>query len=79
MGIVGHTHLGHGAAVYHLGDLHQHLACEVCGRLVDIPASVLDDLRDVLARDYAFLLHVGHFALLGRCAEHAEPSAPRER
>jgi Fe2+ or Zn2+ uptake regulation protein len=78
MGIVAHTHLGHGAAVYHLGDLHQHLACEVCGKLVDIPASMLDDLRDTLARDHGFVLHVGHFALLGRCAEHPDGSATSE-
>jgi len=70
MGIVDHTHLGHGAAVYHLGELHQHLACEVCGKLTDIPASVLDDLRVTLARDHRFVLHVGHFALLGRCTDH---------
>ena len=49
MGIVAHTHLGHGAAVYHLGELHQHLACEVCGRLIDVPASLLDELADHVA------------------------------
>ena len=75
IGIVAHTHLGHGAAVYHLGELHQHLACEVCGALTDVPISVLNDLRTTLARDYGFVLHAGQFALLGRCAEHAiEPS-----
>ena len=72
MGIVAHTHLGHGAAVYHLGELHQHLACEVCGRLIDVPASLLDELGTTLRQDHAFVLHVGHFALLGRCAEHGE-------
>jgi Fur family ferric uptake transcriptional regulator len=71
MDIVAHTHLGHGAAVYHLGDLHQHLACEVCGRLIDVPASVLDGLAGDLRRQHGFVLHVGHFALLGRCADHA--------
>lgn len=75
MGIVAHTHVGHGAAVYHLGALHQHLACEVCGRISDVPASLLDDLRDQLARDHDFVLHVGHFALLGRCAEHTTSPA----
>ena len=70
IGIVAHTHLGHGAAVYHLGEIHQHLACEVCGVLRDVPVSVLDDLRATLERDHGFMLHVGHFALLGRCAEH---------
>ena len=76
IGIVAHTHLGHGAAVYHLGEIHQHLSCDVCGALRDVPVSVLDDLRVTLERDHQFVLHVGHFALLGRCAEHATvPSA----
>lgn len=75
IGIVAHTHLGHGAAVYHLGELHQHLACEVCGALTDVPISVLDDLSEALTRDYGFVLHVGHFAILGRCADHtSDPS-----
>jgi Fe2+ or Zn2+ uptake regulation protein len=75
MGIVAHTHLGHGAAVYHLGELHQHLACEECGRLIDVPTSVLDELTATLQRDHGFVLHVGHFALLGRCADHGEEDA----
>ena len=77
MGIVAHTHVGHGAAVYHLGELHQHLACDVCGALTDVPVTLLDDLRATLERDHGFILHVGHFALLGRCAHHdAKGSAP---
>jgi Fur family transcriptional regulator, ferric uptake regulator len=35
LGVVEHTHLGHGPAVYHLADeLHQHLVCEGCGSVV---------------------------------------------
>lgn len=75
IGIVAHTHLGHGAAVYHLGEIHQHLACDVCGRLRDVPVAVLDDLSATLARDYGFVLHVGHFALLGRCVDHVTDAA----
>ena len=70
LGIVTHTHVGHGAAVYHVGASHQHLACEVCGKIRDVPVALLDDLRAVLARDHGFELHAGHFALLGRCAGH---------
>lgn len=70
LGIVAHTHVGHGAAVYHVGEPHQHLACEVCGKIRDVPVALLDGLRDVLARDHGFTLHAGHFALLGNCADH---------
>jgi Fur family ferric uptake transcriptional regulator len=70
LGIVQHTHLGHGPAVYHVGVTHQHLVCEECGKVVDVPVELLDDLRASLRRRYGFQLHIGHFALLGRCDEH---------
>src|SRR5437016_10085059 len=31
LGIVEHTHIGHGPSVYHVGVTHQHLVCEACG------------------------------------------------
>jgi len=71
LGIVEHTHVGHGAAVYHVGATHQHLVFEECGAVIDVPARLLDDVRAAVRDEYAFDLHVGHFALLGRCASHA--------
>ena len=44
LGIVEHAHLGHGPAVYHLGQTHQHLVCEVCGTVIDVPVGALDAL-----------------------------------
>lgn len=70
LGIVRHTHVGHGAATYHVGPLHQHLVCETCGAVVDVPAAALDGLASQLRDEYGFDLHVGHFALLGRCLAH---------
>ena len=70
LGIVEHTHVGHGGSVYHVGVTHQHLVCEEGGAVIDVPTQLLADLRDTLRREYQFELHVGHFALLGRCASH---------
>jgi Fur family ferric uptake transcriptional regulator len=70
LGIVGHTHVGHGPAVYHAGVTHQHLVCEECGAVIDVPAELLQGLRITLHAQYGFELHIGHFALLGRCALH---------
>ena len=70
LGIVEHTHVGHGGSVYHVGATHQHLVCEECGAVIDVPTNMLDGLRDALHAQYGFELHIGHFALLGRCNAH---------
>ena len=72
LGIVEHTHVGHGPAVYHVGVTHQHLVCEECGAVIDVPTDLLEDLRGALKQQYRFELHIGHFALLGRCAWHTQ-------
>jgi Fe2+ or Zn2+ uptake regulation protein len=72
LGIVDHVHLGHGRAVYHLADdPHQHLVCEVCGHVLEVPDEVFAGLADRLRADYAFALRPNHFAVLGRCQECA--------
>jgi Fe2+ or Zn2+ uptake regulation protein len=66
--LVDHVHLGHGRAVYHLTDEHhQHLVCESCGAVVEVPDDVFDDLAGRLRREFAFTLRAGHFAVAGLC------------
>jgi Fur family ferric uptake transcriptional regulator len=68
LGVIDHTHLGHGPAVYHLvADPHHHLACEACGAVIEIPAAELAALRDRVREHYGFVLSPRHFALPGRC------------
>lgn len=70
--VVGHVHLGHGRAVYHLtDDPHQHLVCERCGAVIEVPDRVFDDLAARLRRSYGFVLQVGHFAVPGLCRDCA--------
>lgn len=67
-GIVEHTHLRHGPAVYRLvGDDHEHAVCEVCGAVTDLPSALLAGLRRRLAREYGFRVGAQHFAITGRC------------
>lgn len=67
-GIVDHVHLGHGRAVYHLSDdPHQHLVCEACGDVVEVPDRLFDDLAKNLRKRYGFTIRPNHFAVLGRC------------
>jgi Fur family ferric uptake transcriptional regulator len=79
-GIVTHTHLGHGAAVYHLVDTaHIHSQCQRCGRIIDLDAGLLAAAARVLLADHGFVLDASHSALLGTCSEcshaaqHAHP------
>lgn len=69
LGIVTHVHVGHGATAYHLDDrTHLHAQCRVCGRVVDVPANVLDDVHARLQEVAGFHLDAAHVALSGQCA-----------
>ncbi|HLF41872.1 MAG TPA: transcriptional repressor [Acidimicrobiia bacterium] len=66
--VVDHVHLGHGRAVYHLSDeAHQHLFCERCERVQEVPISKLKPLFGMLEDEYGFGLDRRHFALVGYC------------
>jgi Fe2+ or Zn2+ uptake regulation protein len=68
IGVVDHVHLGHGRAVYHLTDEpHQHLVCEVCGAVIEVPDATFADLARILQGRYGFTIRPSHFAVLGRC------------
>lgn len=70
MGVVDHVHLGHGPAVYHFTDRpHHHLVCQDCGRVIELPLSVLTPVQERVARDHRFRLDATHFALAGHCVD----------
>lgn len=68
LGMVEHSHLGHGPAVYHLADdVHQHLVCEDCGAVIEVPPELFSNLARGLRRRYGFEISLRHFAVVGRC------------
>jgi Fe2+ or Zn2+ uptake regulation protein len=68
LGIVDHVHLGHGRAIYHLADDdHQHLVCESCEAVEEIPLDKLRPLFRTIERDHGFEVDRRHFAIVGRC------------
>jgi Fur family ferric uptake transcriptional regulator len=73
-GIVEKIHRGQGATFFHLAQAHQHLVCDVCGKVTDIPAYELDDLVRRLRVTYGFELQPSRFALSGQCCEHCADS-----
>ena len=73
-GMVEKIHRSQGATFFHLAQPHQHLVCDVCGKVSDIPASELDDLVARLRERYGFDLQPSRFALLGACTAHSNPN-----
>lgn len=70
IGVVDHVHLGHGRAIYHLTDEgHQHLVCEGCARVIEVPDDVVASVSRSLSKRYGFTMRARHFAVLGRCAD----------
>lgn len=70
-GLLSHSHLGHGAAVYHLTSEsnHQHLLCRGCGSTVTVPAAEMTAWVDAIKDAVGFEVDPTHFASSGRCAE----------
>ncbi|HEU5426262.1 MAG TPA: Fur family transcriptional regulator [Actinocrinis sp.] len=79
LGLVTHTHLGHGAPIYHAAaeQQHLHLVCRVCGRVTEAQPNVADPLVEKLRADQGFEIDVAHFAIFGRCAECAARTGGR--
>lgn len=68
LGVVDHVHLGHGPAVYHVADReHQHLVCERCSRIEDLPLAKMRPFIGMLQGEFGFSLAHRHFALVGLC------------
>jgi Fur family transcriptional regulator, ferric uptake regulator len=68
LGLVRHTHLGHGAPVYS-ADTHEHLhlVCHRCGRVTEQPTGLLDEVARRLRTECGFELDASHLALSGTC------------
>jgi Fur family transcriptional regulator, ferric uptake regulator len=70
LGLVRHTHLGHGAPTYSEREhQHVHLVCHECGTVTEIPTELMAELAGQLRDDFAFELDVTHVALSGTCRD----------
>lgn len=69
LGLVRHTHLGHGAPAFSLAGDEEcvHVVCRGCGAVQELPVGLLDDVAKRLSQR-GFALDAGHAALFGRCA-----------
>jgi Fe2+ or Zn2+ uptake regulation protein len=74
LGVVVHTHLGHGAATYQLASLaHGHFVCEECGAMIEAPDVLFRGLARTAKLKLGFTIDPYHFAILGRCATCSDP------
>lgn len=68
LGLVRHTHLGHGAPNYSVHEHgHVHLVCHNCGTLIEAPCELMEDLAGTLRARFGFELDASHLALSGFC------------
>jgi Fur family transcriptional regulator, ferric uptake regulator len=70
LGVVRHTHLGHGAPNYSVHEHeHVHLVCHGCGAVTEVPTDAMTGLAERLAAETGFALDVTHVALSGHCRD----------
>lgn len=68
LGVVVHTHLGHGPATYQLASLaHAHFICSECGTRVEAPDEWFAGLARNAKTKLGFTIDPHHFAIVGRC------------
>ncbi|GLX10264.1 MULTISPECIES: Fur family transcriptional regulator [Microbispora] len=69
LGLVTHTHLGHGAPTYHLASEadHVHLVCRGCGEVTEVPPEMVDGLVSALDAELGFATDVRHLTVFGHC------------
>jgi Fur family ferric uptake transcriptional regulator len=80
LGLVRHTHLGHGAPSFRPAeDEHVHVVCHDCGRVIQAPDDLVDALADRLRDERGFVLDRAHFTVFGRCQDCTAALAPVEQ
>jgi Fur family transcriptional regulator, ferric uptake regulator len=73
LGLVRHTHLGHGAPSYSAEEhKHLHLVCHRCGQVLEQPNGLLAAVAERLRTECGFELDANHLALSGTCRECLE-------
>ena len=73
LGLVSHTHLGHGSPTYHPADEadHLHLVCRGCGTVQEADLALAAQLSRRVRAEHGFETDLAHLSLHGLCAECA--------
>ncbi len=80
LGLVRHTHLGHGPPSYRPAeDEHIHIVCHSCRAVVDADPGLVDELEHRLRSGSGFVLDRAHFTVFGRCRNCAAAEDQQEQ
>lgn len=76
LGLVGHTHVDHRAASYHLAEhaTHLHVVCRGCGWMGEVALHAADELVTRVDDELGFAADVSHAAVHGLCRSCREAS-----
>ncbi len=74
VGLITHTHIGHGPPVYHAVDEtpHLHLVCQRCGAQASADVSSAAGLLAALLAEHGFAADLDYMSLPGLCAKCRE-------
>jgi Fe2+ or Zn2+ uptake regulation protein len=77
LGVVVHSHLGHGPVTYQLvSRSHAHFVCGQCGARVHVPEAMFAHLERAARDSLGFDIDPRHVAVLGRCADCRDTADP---
>jgi len=70
LGIISHSHLGHGPSSYLLAShAHAHFVCADCGKMIEASDDIFQGLARTAKARLGFSIDPKHFSIFGRCRE----------
>ncbi len=80
LGLIRHFHLGHGPGLYARASLgrREYLVCDACGAHRAVEPSRLDEVRELIRRDFGHEARFTHLPIAGLCPECAASFDPEE-
>lgn len=79
LGIVVHTHMGHGPSTYQLASTaHGHFVCQDCGAALEAPDELFAELARAVRTSLGFCIDLHHFGMSGWCAACQAKASAKE-
>ena len=78
IGVLHYIHFGERSGAWHLtfDSDHQHLLCESCGDVLEVPLSNIEPFFAMIRSQYDFHPAMHHFLIVGSCGSCRSEDAP---